>query len=63
MPATYEPVDAYWCRYHAAVHVGRPNAWSTAHLADIDRLDHPMPARGALGLWTPTPDVLAALAA
>lgn len=33
-------------------------AWQ---LADVHRLSEPIGCRGALGLWTPSPDVLAAL--
>lgn len=33
-------------------------AW---HLMDVRRLDEPIPARGALGLWTTPPDVLESL--
>lgn len=35
-------------------------AW---HLADVRPLSEPVPCRGALGLWTPTPDVLRAVEA
>lgn len=37
-----------------------PGRWAWM-LEDIRTLDEPIPCRGALGLWTPTPDVLQAV--
>jgi hypothetical protein len=41
---------------------GFPECWHW-ELADVQPLTEPVPARGALGLWTPTPDLLNTIAA
>lgn len=61
-PAEEACCDSPWAETSYTINGGR-TVTSVAHLVldEIDMLAEPVPCRGALGLWTPPPHVLAAL--